>query len=256
MVSSREAEIRLVGLQGIPEVRPGDHLAPLIAAAAEHIRLALADGDILVVTQKIVSKSEGRLVYLRDVEPSEFARLLAAQRRADARFIEVVLRESHRIVRMDERVIITETRHGLICANAGVDRSNIADDDCVSLLPENPDASARRLRDDLRRHPGVELGLIIADTFGRPWREGLTNVAIGLSGLTPLTDFRHRRDDHDRPLRTTLLATADELAGAAGLIMRKTMRIPAVVIRGFPFDAGECGMRELLRARERDLFRY
>ena len=248
-------EIRLVGLEGIPEVKPGDVLAHHIIDSVGRSGVALEKNDVLVVAQKIVSKAEGRLVCLDDVVPSAFAHALARTRSIDARMAELVLRESRRIVRMNERVIITETHHGLICANAGVDYSNVPREGCVALLPQDPDASAARLREDLMQRLGVDLAVIISDTFGRPWREGLTNVAIGLAGINPLNDFRHQKDDFGRLLRATVLASADELATAAGLIMRKTSRLPVVVIKGFVFEAGEHSMRELLRSKEQDLFR-
>jgi coenzyme F420-0:L-glutamate ligase/coenzyme F420-1:gamma-L-glutamate ligase len=248
-------EIRLIGLEGIPEIKSGDVLACHITEAASRSRVALEKDDVLVVCQKIVSKSEGRLVRLDDVVPSPFACSLALMRSIDARMTELILRESRRIVRMNERVIITETHHGLICANAGVDCSNVPDKGWVALLPQDPDASALRLRQDLALRLGVELAVIISDTFGRPWREGLTNVAIGLAGINPLNDFRLQRDDFGRLLKATVLASADELATAAGLIMRKTNRLPVVLIKGFDFESGEHSTRELLRPVEQDLFR-
>ncbi len=248
-------EIRLFGIEGIPEIKPRDLVARYIINCARQKDLALAQGDILVVAQKIISKMEGRLVCLREIVPSEFARSIAQTRSMDARLAELILRESRRIVRMNERVIITETHHGLICANAGIDQSNVPGQEVVTLLPEDPDRSATRLRNDLAAACGVEPGVIISDTFGRPWREGLTNVAIGIAGMNPLCDFRHQRDDFGRLMHATVLATADELATAAGLVMRKTNRLPAVIIRGFRFEPGEHSVRELLRAREQDLFR-
>ena len=248
-------DIRLVGLEGIPEVKPGDVLALQIIDGAGRCNVALEQNDVLVVAQKIVSKAEGRLVCLDDVVPSPFACSLARARSIDARMAELILRESRRIVRMNERVIITETHHGLICANSGIDYSNVAQEGWVALLPQDPDGSACRLREDLKQRLGVELAVIISDTFGRPWREGLTNVAIGLAGINPLNDFRRQKDDFGRPLRATVLASADELATAAGLIMRKTNRLPVVLVKGFSFEAGEHSMRELLRSKEQDLFR-
>jgi coenzyme F420-0:L-glutamate ligase/coenzyme F420-1:gamma-L-glutamate ligase len=249
-------EIRLIGLEGIPEVGDGDSLVSFISAAAEQSHVNLADGDVLVIAQKIVSKSEGRVVNLESIQPSAFARTLAQSRGVDPRFIELVLRESRRILRMDERVIIAETHYGLICANAGIDRSNVAEKDHVSLLPADPDASARRIRDGLEAECGVRVAVIVCDTFGRPWREGLINFAIGLAGLKPLSDLRNQHDDFGRKLHSAVFATADEVAAAAGLIMRKTERLPVVLVKGLSFEAGEDGFRALLRPRESDLFRY
>ena len=248
-------EIRLIGLEGIPEIKQGDVLACHIIEAAARSGVALEKDDLLIIAQKIVSKSEGRLMRLADVVPSPFACSLAATRSIDVRMAELILRESRRIVRMNERVIITETHHGLICANAGIDCSNVPCEGWVALLPEDPDASAVRLRRDLTQRLGVPLAVIISDTFGRPWREGLTNVAIGLAGINPLNDLRLQRDDFGRLLRVTVLASADELATAAGLIMRKANRLPVVLVKGFTFEAGEHSMRELLRPKEQDLFR-
>lgn len=247
--------IQLIGLEGIPEIKPGDQLASQIVAAARSGGVNIAATDILVLAQKVISKTEGRLVHLADVEPSVFARTLAAECHADARVIELVLRESRRIVRMSDRVIITETHHGLVCANAGIDRSNVAGEDYVSLLPVDPDASARELRAELEQLLKFTVAIIITDTFGRPWREGLTNVAIGLAGINPLEDLRDQQDDHGKVLKATVLAAADELAAAAGLIMRKTRRMPVVLVKGFAYEPGEYTSNELQRARELDLFR-
>ncbi len=247
--------IELIGLEGISEIRSGEKLAVQISEAARRTDVNIAADDILVVAQKVISKAEGRLVRLADVDPSIFARTIAGECDVDARLIELVLRESRRVVRMSERVIITETHHGLICANAGIDRSNVVGEDVVSLLPVDPDASARQLRLELEELLAIKVAIIITDTFGRPWREGLTNVAIGLAGITPLEDFRCQPDDHGKLLKATVLATADEVAAAAGLIMRKTKRMPVVLAKGFAYEAGEHSARELLRAREHDLFR-
>lgn len=247
--------LRYIGLPGLPEFTPGMRLAPQILKAARTHGVVLTDGDVILVAQKIVSKAEGRLVRLSDVTPSAFARRVAAECRADGRFVELVLRESRRIVRMNERLLITETHHGFICANAGVDRSNVPGDDCVSLLPVDPDGSARQLRLALAEAADIRPAVIITDTFGRPWRQGIMNVAIGLAGINPLEDLRRLEDDYGKVLQSTILATADELAAGAGLIMRKSSRTPVVVARGFAYEAGEHTARELLRPRELDLFR-
>jgi coenzyme F420-0:L-glutamate ligase/coenzyme F420-1:gamma-L-glutamate ligase len=235
--------IQIAPISGLPEVHPGDDLALLLRP---HVR----PDAVLVVAQKIVSKAEGCLVDLRQIAPSPLALEWAAQSQQDPRLVEVVLGQSRRIVKMDRGVLITETRHGFILANAGVDRSNLPSEHHASILPPDPDASARRLHQAL----GCA-ALIITDTFGRPWREGLVNQAIGLSGLAPLEDLRNTRDTHGRLLRATILATADELAAAAGLVMRKTNRTPAAVITGFSFSPSpEASARSLLRPAERDLF--
>ncbi len=247
--------IVLVGLPGIPEVKEGDDLAGLILEAAARRGDRLLTGDVLVVAQKVVSKAEGRLVSLRDVAPSPLARQFAETWSKDARAVEVVLRESRRIVRMDRGMIIAETRHGFICANAGVDASNVPGEERVCLLPLEPDASAESLRKALAERGGAEIAVIVSDTFGRPWREGLTNVAIGAAGLAPLVSYIGQYDPHGHLLRATELAVADELAAAAGLMMGKLERIPVVRIRGYRFPRGDGRASALVRPAERDLFR-
>jgi coenzyme F420-0:L-glutamate ligase / coenzyme F420-1:gamma-L-glutamate ligase len=244
--------LEILPVEGIPEVRPGDDLPDLIArATGEDLRA----GDILVVTHKIVSKAEGRLVDLRAVEPSALAKGFAARYGRDPRQIEVVLRESRRVVRMDRGLIIAETHHGFVCANAGVDASNVPGDDAVCLLPVDPDASAARLREALTARAGSDLAVIVSDSFGRPWREGITNVAIGVSGMEPLTDYRGQRDPYGYPLEASILAVADELAAAAELVMGKTEGIPAAIVRNYPYKPGRGRALDLLMAPERDLFR-
>jgi coenzyme F420-0:L-glutamate ligase / coenzyme F420-1:gamma-L-glutamate ligase len=247
--------IQLTPILGIPEVRPDDDIGAMIARAAGGMKFELADGDIVVVAQKIVSKAEGRLVNLESIIPSEFALEIAGRQNRDPRLVEVILSESSNIVKMEGHILITETRHGFVCANAGVDQSNVSGEHWVSLLPVAPDESALSLKRRLTELLNVNLAVIITDTFGRPWREGLTNVAIGIAGVKPLDDFRGQSDDHGRQLSATVLAVADELAAAAGLLMKKTSRIPVVIIRGYEYDHGEGNAQELLRAKERDLFR-
>ena len=249
------SEVQIIGLPGMPEVRPGDVLVDLLWDCLEQAGQRLEGGDILVVTQKVVSKSEGRLVDLRTVEPSPFAIQFAAQHGKDARHVEVVLRESARIVRMDRGLIIAETKHGLVCANAGVDASNVADGEIVCLLPENPDASAQALRSALRQRLGLDIAVIVTDSFGRPWREGITNIAIGLAGLAPLVDYRGQVDDHGRALNATVLAVADELAAASELVMGKLDRVPVAIIRGYAYIPSEGSARELRMDPLRDMFR-
>jgi coenzyme F420-0:L-glutamate ligase/coenzyme F420-1:gamma-L-glutamate ligase len=256
---SRNPCLSMTGLPGIPEVAEGDDLARLILDAAERAGTGLATEDVLVVAQKVVSKAEGRVVSLCEVVPSGLAREFASTWGKDPRFVEVVLRESRRIVRMDRGVIIAETTHGFICANAGVDASNVPGEDRISLLPVDPDGSAQRLRKGLGERCGAEVAVIVSDTFGRPWREGLTNVAIGVAGLSPLVSYVGEQDPHGHTLRVTELAVADELAAAAGLVMGKLERLPAVLIRGYRsprgHPVGEGRARSLVRSAERDLFR-
>jgi coenzyme F420-0:L-glutamate ligase / coenzyme F420-1:gamma-L-glutamate ligase len=238
-------EVRPV--EGLPEIGAGDDLGALIGAAIE-----LRDGDVLVVAQKAVSKAEGRVVRLDEVEPSARARELAGD--GDPRRTEVVLRESARVVRSRPPLVIAETRHGFVCASAGVDASNAPRPDELVLLPVDPDASAERLRRRLRELTGSEVGVIVSDSFGRPWRQGTTDVALGAAGLRPLLDLRGRRDRVGYELHTTQIAVADEIAGAAQLVMRKTAGIPAAVVRGLDL-AGEGSAQELVMPADRDLFR-
>lgn len=244
----------VIGIEGLPEIHVGDDVARLIANASMAQHTPLAAGDLLVVSQKIVSKTEGRVVRLGDVTPSAETLAVAEEIGRDPRLVEVILRESRRVVRKDKGVLIVETHHGLVCANAGVDQSNV-DADTACLLPEDSDRSARALRDRLRALTGHELGIIIADTFGRPWREGLTNVAIGVAGLEPLKSYLGEKDPAGHVLQATILALADELSSAAEPIMGKLDRIPVVIIRGLNWPRGESGSRSLLRDPARDLFR-
>lgn len=248
-------DLSCFAIRGIPEIRPGDDLAEAILSALAHQGLAFEAGDILVIAQKIVSKAEGRLVDLKTVIPSPFASTLAASLGKDPRQVEVILGESRRIVRMDRGVLIAETHHGFVCANAGVDRSNLPEGEMVCLLPFDPDASARGLRKAIEQRTGREVAVIISDTFGRPWREGLTNVAVGVSGLLPLLDYRGEKDPYGFTLRSTVMAVADELAAAAELVMGKVEEIPAVIIRGYRYPKGEGKGRDLIRRAEKDLFR-
>jgi len=242
--------IRIRGLRGIPEVSPGDDLVGLIAASSGTVQ----PPAVFVVAQKAVSKAEGRLVPLESVVPSGKAEAWAARHGKDARLVEVVFREARRIVRMEKGVLIAETSHGWICANAGVDSSN-APPGYVILLPADPDASARRLKAGLEARLSEPLAVIVSDTFGRPWRLGLANVAIGVSGLSPLIDYRGQRDSYGRELRSTVLAVADELAAAAELVMGKNLGIPVAVIEGYRYPPGEGSGSSLIRPREQDLFR-
>jgi coenzyme F420-0:L-glutamate ligase / coenzyme F420-1:gamma-L-glutamate ligase len=244
----------VIGIEGIGEVRPGDDLARAIVDATIHQQTPLVSGDVLVVGQKVVSKAEGRLLRLDTVTPSAVAQTMAAGLGRDPRLVEIILRESRRVVRMDRGVLITETHHGWVCANAGVDQSNV-DVDTVALLPEDCDRSARDLRDAIRLRTQVEVAVLIADTFGRPWREGLTNIAVGLSGFSPLRSYLGELDAAGRPLQATIIAIADELAGAAEPVMGKLDRVPAAIIRGLTLATSEEGSKSLMRDPTRDLFR-
>ena len=247
-------ELRIFGITGIPLVQAGDDLAAQIVDAAAAQQTPLLDGDILVVTQRVVSKAEGRVVPLARFEPSPFAVQWGEQFGHDPRQIEAVLRESKRIVRQARGVLITETHHGFICANAGVDLSNTGGDDLVSLLPVDPDASCSRLRAAVRTHLGIEVAVVMTDTFGRTWREGQTNVAIGVAGMRPLRSYEGMRDLDGRELRVTMPAVADEVAAASGLVMEKLAGVPAAVVRGLAYERGEGSAREIVRAFERNLF--
>ncbi|TMG61721.1 MAG: coenzyme F420-0:L-glutamate ligase [Chloroflexi bacterium] len=241
--------MELIGVEGLPEVRPGDDLGRLIADHA-----SLQSGDVIVVAQKVVSKSEGRLVKLESVTAGDEAVRIAARLIAnpDPRMVQVVLDESVRVLR-SERVLITETRHGYVCANSGVDHSNVGSD-TLALLPVDPDASARRLWSRLAELAGAKVGVIVSDTFGRPWRLGIVNVALGVAGLPVLVDLRGTLDDAGQPLHATVLAVADDIASSAGLVMGKTERTPAVIVRGLELEGTGSG-RDLIRPAAEDLFR-
>jgi coenzyme F420-0:L-glutamate ligase / coenzyme F420-1:gamma-L-glutamate ligase len=240
-------ELRILPVEGLPEISAGDDLGALIADRAE-----LETGDVVVISQKAVSKAEGRVVRLADVEASEQARELAGNH--DARQLEVILREAVRVVRARAPLVIAETRHGFVCASAGVDASNAPEPDMLVLLPVDPDASAEGIRRTLRERTGRDVGVIVSDSFGRPWRMGIVDVAIGVAGLQPLEDWRGRRDANGYELHTTVVAVADEIAAAAELVRGKTAGIPVAVVRGLDVS-GKGSARELIMPRERDMFR-
>ncbi|MGQ0607668.1 MAG: coenzyme F420-0:L-glutamate ligase [Chloroflexota bacterium] len=249
------SRIELIGLEGIPEVAPGADLADLIADGAAASGIDLAAADVLVVTQKIVSKAEGRLVELASVEPSDLARSWAGRWGKDPRQVELVLRESASIVRMGPGgLIISRTRHGLVCANAGVDVSNVGGGNVASLLPDDPDASARGIREGLRVRTGISPAVIISDSFGRPWRNGIVNVAIGSAGIEALLDLRGAPDAAGREMQATVIAVADQLASAADLAGGKVAQRPVVVVRGLPWRPSEEGASVLVMEPDRDLF--
>ncbi|OGP21712.1 MAG: coenzyme F420-0:L-glutamate ligase [Deltaproteobacteria bacterium GWA2_57_13] len=246
--------LEIVGLEGLGEVRPGDSLGRLILEGWSRQGIDLRAGDILVVAHKVVSKAEGRVSRLDEIQPSGRALELARKLGKDPCLVEVILRESRRIVRMGRGTLIVETHHGFICANAGVDLSNVGQG-LVALLPQEPDRSARQIREEIRRLSGVAPGVMISDSFGRPWRLGTVDVAIGVAGFRPVKDYRGMTDRHGYELRASVAAVADELAAAAELAMGKRGEIPVVVVRGFEAEPGEGSARELLRPEAEDLFR-
>lgn len=248
-------QFTVIGITGIPEITPGMELGGMILEAAAKQNTPVEENDILVVTQKIVSKAEGKLVDLATISPSALAEKWAAENDKDPRMVEVALRDSRRISRMDRGVLVTETYHGFYCINAGVDASNVPGDNIVCLLPENPDASAKSIQGAVQKQTGLQVAVVITDTWGRPWREGLTNIAIGVAGIHCLQDYRETLDVYGRELHATALAVVDELASAAELVMGKVDQIPVALIRGYQYPSGPGTISELFRAPERDIFR-
>src|SRR5258705_4641323 len=247
-------QVQIFPSAGLPEISEGDDLAHLMVDLVHDSDIEIADGDVFVVAQKIVSKAEGRVVRLDSITPSEGARDWAREWAKDARVVELVLRESKRIVKMERGIIIAETVHGFVCANAGVDVSN-AEDGTAVLLPENPDASARKLQAQLSAAFAIQVGVIISDTFGRAWREGLVNVALGVAGLAPLIDYRGQTDANGKLLQATIIAIADEIASAAELVMGKAERVPVTIVRGVRIKTRSGSGADLIRPAEKDLFR-
>jgi len=246
--------LRLFRVPGLPEIRKGEDLTARIVDAADKAGLEFEAGDILVVAQKIVSKAEGAVVELASVKVSSKARRIAREMKKDPRVVQLVLNESRRILRK-ERVLIVETKHGFVCANAGIDHSNVPGKEVVTLLPRDPDRSAKNLAADLRKKTGKCLAVIVSDTFGRPWRLGLTNVTIGAAGLQVLVDLRGTADTQGKPLTATILAVADELASAAGLLMGKADGVPVVLIRGYRYKPSSEKAASIIRPASEDLFR-
>lgn len=247
--------LKIIAIRYIPEVQKNNDIAHFIFNCIKKQKLSIKSGDILCVAQKIVSKSEGRVITLESIKPSQKAKQLAGKLNKDPRHVQAILNETKRIVRTGHGVLICETHHGFICANAGVDLSNVDGGQSVCLLPKNPDVSSKRLRQKLEKLTGKKIAVIITDTFGRPWREGLTEVAIGISGMNALLDLRGQKDTHGYSLKCTMLAVSDSLAAAAGLVMGKTSRTPAVLIRGFKYAPSSGSFSVLLRAPSKDLFR-
>jgi len=248
-------ELRIIPVPVADEFQPGDSLTEKLMLALKRERVKLSAGDILVVKHKVVSKAEGQLVRLDTIKPSAESRAWGRRYKVDARVTELALQQSKRVIRRKNGVLITETHHGFICANSGIDVSNVNGGEHALLLPKNPDRSAARLHQEVNNRLRVSVPVIISDSFGRPWREGLTEVAIGVAGMKAIHDYRGRRDPHGYSLRVTLDAVADELACAAGLLSGKLTRTPFVIIRGFPYQPGRGSSRQLLRSPALDLFR-
>ena len=249
------AGLSIFGIQGLPEITPGTDLAASIFEAGQASGTPLESGDILVITSKIVSKAEGRIVKLEDVQVSPFARQYAERTEKDPAIVELVLQESRRVVRQVGPIMITETRHGFICANAGIDQSSSGGHGLAVLLPVDPDASCAKVRAALKQR-GLDVAVIISDTFGRPWREAQTDIAIGIAGMQPVTSYIGQVDPHGHEFRVQALCTADEIAGAAELVKGNLSRVPAAVVRGFPWEPDETGtMQSIIRDSERDVFR-
>jgi coenzyme F420-0:L-glutamate ligase/coenzyme F420-1:gamma-L-glutamate ligase len=247
-------EIRAIPVHGIPEVKPGDSLAEIVLAAVTGANLQFSYGDILVLKHKVVAKAEGRIVPLDSIKPSRRAVATASRNQTDARAIELALREARRVLR-NRHVLITETLHGFVCANSGVDVSNVDGGQSAVLLPTDPDASAAKIHRKLKKLTGLHIPVVISDSFGRAWRQGLCDVAIGLAGMRPLRDYRGRRDDYGYTLRATEQAVADELSAMAGLISGKDARVPACIIRGYSYVRGAGKAQQLVRPAGKDLFR-
>lgn len=251
----RRREVRLIPISFEDDIVPGADIAGALLKSLRRSRQLFRSGDILVVKHKIVSKSEGRLVALTTINPSAESSAWAEQYQLDARVIELAIGESRAVIRRKNGVLITETHHGFLCANSAIDVSNVDGGETALLLPADPDRSAANLRRALKKKTGLAIPVIITDSFGRPWREGLTEFAIGIAGMKPLRDDRGRRDSHGYRLKASVEAVADEIACAAGLVCGKLNRTPACIVRGFPYSPGRGGFRELLRSPETDLFR-
>ena len=249
-------EVRVIGIEGMPEIQPNDDLGEMLVDACLAQGTHLDTGDVLVVTQKVVSKAEGRMVTLDGIEPSALANQISEGHRRDPRHTELILRESRRIVRMDRGNIISETHHGFNCANAGIDASNIPGSNMVCLLPIDSDASARRIRQAVKNRAGSLVAVIVSDTFGRPWRSAAANVAIGVAGMDPLLSYVGEEDSHGNMMYTTVIAVADELAATSELVTGKVLGVPAAIIRGYPFEPMEgVSIQSLVRDPDKDLFR-
>jgi len=247
--------IQIFGLRKIPLIKEGDNIAELIIKAANEEQVGVQNHDLIVIAQKIVSKAEGGIIHLKSVTPSQRAEEIAKTSGKDSRHVEAILQQSNKIIRQKDAHLIVETKHGFVCANAGIDKSNVEDPDSITVLPVDADRSAHSIRERIRKQTGVDVGVIVSDTFGRAWRVGQVNVAIGVDGLLPIIDYRGQKDMFGYVLNVTQMAVADELASAAELVMRKSDRIPVAIIRGFNYTSGEGSASQLLRPEEEDLFR-
>jgi coenzyme F420-0:L-glutamate ligase/coenzyme F420-1:gamma-L-glutamate ligase len=252
--------ISIIPIKCLPEIKPGDNLVGKISRAITKEKVQLRNGDILAIAQKIISKAENRLVKVDNITPTSFAISVGKELDKDPKIIEIILGETKRIVKMEKGKfekgkLIVETRHGIVCANAGVDASNVSGGDKVTLLPKDPDASAKSIVETFKNRFGIDIAVIITDTVGRPWRMGLTEIAIGCWGIKPLKDYRGQKDSKGYELNATIVAIADEIAGAAGLVMKKVGATPVVIVRGLEYDHGGLGAKELIRKPEEDLFR-
>jgi len=247
--------IQIFGLQKLPLFKEGDNVADLIVKAAKEEQFTIQSRDVIVIAQKIVSKAEGGTIHLNSVKPSPMAEEIAKTSGKDPRHVETILQQSNKVIRRKEGHLIVETKHGFVCANAGVDRSNVEDADSITILPVDADSSARSIRERIHELTGVDVGVIISDTFGRAWRIGQVNVAIGVDGLQPIVDYRGQKDMFGYVLNVTQMAVADELASAAELVMRKSDGVPVAIIRGLKYLPAPGSARELIRPEEEDLFR-
>jgi len=259
-MKSDDNSISIIPVKCLPEIQPGDNLVDKISSAITKEKIQLRSGDILAIAQKIISKAENRLVRVKSVTPTPFATNVGKELGKDPKIIEIILGETKRIIKMEKGKfekgrLIVETRHGIVCANAGVDASNVSGGDQVTLLPRDPDASAKSIVETFKNRFGIDIAVIITDTVGRPWRMGLTEIAIGCWGMKPLKDYRGQKDTKGYELNATIVAIADEIAGAAGLVMKKTGATPVVIVRGLKYERGGLGAKELIRKPEEDLFR-
>lgn len=245
----------ILGLKGIPSIKQGDDLGKLIFDTCKNQKIKLLDHDVIVIAHKIVSKSEGRVIDFSNIQASPFAKRIAKKSKKEAPHVEAILSQTKNIVRMQGHHLITETRHGFICSNSGVDKSNLKDESTVCLLPKDPDQSARTIRNKIKSLSGTDVAIIVSDTFGRPWRIGQVNIAIGIAGMKPLIDYRGIKDMYGRELRLTVIAIADELASAAELVMKKSEGVPVAILRGVQYMAGKGSVKDLIRPKEIDLFR-